>query len=165
MHLTRFLRHTLMHPVKAARAFPSATLDALQREVAAQEEAHRGEICVVIEAELTSTQLWHDVDSRQRARELFASRGVWNTDENNGVLIYVLLAEKRVEIVADRGITSRVDPNEWQVICREMERLFADGRFEEGGIAGVRGVAQLLEKEYPGHGAKRNELPDRPELI
>jgi uncharacterized membrane protein len=165
MHLGRFLRHALMHPVKAARAFPATTLDAIQREVAAQEKAHRGEICVVIEAELTSSQLWHDVDSRRRARELFASRGVWNTEENNGVLVYVLLAEKRVEIVADRGITARVDANEWQAICREMERFFAEGRYEEGGIAGVRGVAQLLEKEFPGHAARRNELPDRPELI
>jgi uncharacterized membrane protein len=165
MHLGRFLRHTLMHPMKAARAFPPPTLDAIQREVAAQEKTHRGEICVVIEAELTSTQLWHDVDSRRRAREIFASRGVWNTDENNGVLIYVLLAEKRVEIVADRGITARVGPNEWQAICREMEGFFAGGRFEEGAIAGVRGVAQLLEKEFPGHGSKPNELPDRPQLI
>jgi uncharacterized membrane protein len=165
MHLGRFLRHALMHPAKAARAFPPATLDAIQREVASQEKAHRGEICVVIEAELTSSQLWRDVDSRQRAREVFASRGVWNTEENNGVLVYVLLAEKRVEIIADRGITSRVGPNEWQAICREMEGFFAGGRFEEGAIAGVRGVAQLLGKEFPGHGDKRNELPDRPQLI
>jgi uncharacterized membrane protein len=165
MRLGRFLRHASMHPVKAAKAFPSSTLDAIQREVAAQEKSHRGEICVVIEAELTTTQLWHDVHSRQRARELFASRGVWNTEENNGVLIYVLLAERRVEIVADRGITSRVGEQEWQAICREMEGFFAQGRYEEGAVAGVRAVAQLLEKEFPGHGARTNELPDRPALI
>lgn len=165
MHLNRFLRHVVMHPMKAARAFPATALDAIQREVENQEKAHRGEIRFVIEAELTTAQLWHDVDSRQRARELFASRGVWNTEENNGVLIYVLLAEKRVEIVADRGITVRVGTDQWQAICREMEGFFSAGRFEEGAIAGVRGVAQLLEKEFPGHGAKRNELPDRPELI
>ena len=165
MHLGRFFRHALMHPVKAARAFPRATLDAIQREIATQEKAHRGEICFVIEAELATSQLWHDVHARQRARELFASRGVWNTEENNGVLIYVLLAERRVEIVADRGISRRVDASKWQAVCREMEGLFAQGRFEEGGVAGVRGVAQLLEKEYPGHGEKRNELPDRPAMI
>jgi len=165
MRLGRFFRHSLMHPVKAARAFPAATLDAVQREIAAQEKTHRGEICFVIEAELGFAQLWHDVDSRRRAREVFASRGVWNTEENNGVLIYVLLAEKRVEIVADRGISARVAENQWQAICREIEGFFAQGRFEEGAVAGVRGVAQLLEKEFPGHGEKRNELPDRPELI
>jgi len=165
MHLGRFLRHALMHPVKAAKAFPASTLDAIQHEVEAQEKSHRGEICVVIEAELTSSQLWHDVGSRERAREVFASRGVWNTEENNGVLIYVLLAERRVEIVADRGISSRVGADHWQAICRQMEGFFSDGRFEEGAIAGVRGVAQLLEKEFPGHGEKRNELPDRPALI
>ena len=165
MQLGRFLRHTFMHPVKAARAFPSSVLDAIQREIAAQEKDHRGEICVVVEAELTTIQLWHDVHSRDRAREVFASRGVWNTEENNGVLIYVLLAEKRVEIVADRGITERVAPSQWQAICREMEAFFAKGRYEEGAVAGVRAVAQLLGKEFPGHGAKRNELPDRPALI
>ena len=165
MHLGRFLRHTLMHPVKAARAFPARTLDAIQREIQAQEKTHRGEICFVIEAELTTSHLWHDVHSRQRARELFASRGVWNTEENNGVLIYVLLAERRVEIVADRGIATRVEASRWEAICREMEGFFAAGRYEEGAIAGVRGVAQLLEKEYPGRGARRNELPDRPVLI
>jgi uncharacterized membrane protein len=165
MHLGRFMRHVFMHPVKAAKAFPSSTLDAIQREIAAQEKIHRGEICVVIEAELTTMQLWHDLHSRQRARELFASRGVWNTEENNGVLIYVLLAERRVEIVADRGISDRVDAHQWQAICREIEGFFANGHFEEGAIAGVRAVAQLLGNEYPGHGAKRNELPDRPAMI
>ena len=165
MHLGRLLRHTFMHPVKAARAFPSSTLDAIQREIAAQEKVHRGEICVVIEAELTTMQLWHDVHSRQRAREVFASRGVWNTEENNGVLIYVLLAERRVEIVADRAISGRVDAHRWQAICREIEGFFAKGRYEEGAVAGVRAVAQLLENEFPGHGAKQNELPDRPAMI
>ncbi|HUL57081.1 MAG TPA: TPM domain-containing protein [Usitatibacter sp.] len=165
MRLGRFLRHAFMHPVKAARAFPRAALDAIQREIAAQEKAHRGEICFVIEAELTTSQLWRDVHPRQRARELFASRGVWNTEENNGVLIYVLLADRRVEIVADRGISGRVEASRWQAICREMEGFFAQGRFEEGGIAGVRGVALLLEKEYPGAGDRPNELPDRPAMI
>ena len=121
MELKRFWRHVLMRPAKALRAFPPATFDAIQREVALQEKRHRGEVCFVVEAELNSWQLWRDLAPRARARELFGLRGVWNTEENNGVLIYVLLADRSVEIVADRGIDKRVQPAEWQAICRAME--------------------------------------------
>jgi uncharacterized membrane protein len=165
MDLKRFWRHILMSPVKAARRFPSSTLDAIQREVAAQEKRHRGQVCFVVEAELTSAQLWQDLASRERARELFAARGVWNTEENNGVLIYVLLADRRVEIVADRGVDSRVAAQEWQSICREMEKHFAEGRFEEGSAAGVRAVSELLVKHFPSDGSARNELEDRPVMM
>jgi uncharacterized membrane protein len=165
MEAGRFLRHTLMHPGRTARAFPPSTLDAIQGEIAAQERAHRGEICFVVETELNTWQLWHGVTARDRAREVFSLRGVWNTEENNGVLVYVLLADRRVEIVADRGISARVPDDAWASVCRDMESAFAAGRFSEGAVAGVRGVALLLGAEYPGHGEKRNELPDRPELI
>jgi len=164
MHLGRFFRHAIMHPGRALAAFPSRVLDAIQAEIQAQERAHRGEICFVVEAELTSWQLWHDVKPRERAREVFGLRGVWNTEENNGVLIYVLLAERAVEIVADRGISGRVDESQWRSICAAMESAFAQGRYQDGAVEGVRGVAGLLEREYPGQG-HANELPDRPVLI
>ena len=165
MDLKRFWRHILMHPAKVARSFPAATLDAIEREIALQEKRHRGELCFVVEAELTSGQLWRELASRDRAREVFAQRGVWNTEENNGVLLYVLLADRRVEIVADRGIDGRVNPNDWQEICRMIERHFAEGRFEEGSIAGVRAASELLARHFPALGEDRNELPDRPVLI
>ncbi|MGZ5031755.1 MAG: TPM domain-containing protein [Usitatibacter sp.] len=165
MHLKRFWRHILMNPVTVARCFPATTLDAIQREVAVQEKRHRGEICFVVEAELTSGQLWRDVSSRMRAREVFALHGAWNTEENNGVLIYVLLADRRVEIVADRGIDSKVSPQEWQSICRAMEKSFAEGRYEEGAIEGARRVSELLGRHFPPAGTRRNELGDRPVLM
>lgn len=165
MDLKRFWRHVLMNPIKVARCFPATTLDAIQREVAAQEKRHRGEIRFVVEAELTSGQLWRDVSSRARAREIFALQGVWNTEDNNGVLIYVLLAERRVEIVADRGIDSKVSPEEWQSICRTMEKFFAESRYEEGAIAGVRQTSELLVRHFPVSGVDRNELGDRPVLM
>lgn len=165
MDLKRFWRHVTMSPLAAARIFPSRSLDAIQAEVSAQEKRHRGEILCVIEAELTSGQLWHDLSSRERAKELFAARGVWNTEENNGVLIYVLLAERRVEIVADRGIHARATDEHWREICRMMEKHFSDGRYEEGAIAGVRAVSDLLAASFPATGQPRNELPDRPALI
>jgi uncharacterized membrane protein len=164
MHLGRFLRHIVMHPARATRAFPPRVMDAIQAEIRAQEATHRGEILFVVEAELSTWQLWHDVRPRERAREVFALRGAWNTEENNGILIYVLLAERVVEIVADRGIAARVEEAQWRSVCADMERAFAGGRFEEGAVAGVRGVAALLEREYPG-ARHANELPDRPALI
>jgi len=93
------------------------------------EYRHRGEVCFVVEAELTTAQLWAGLAARARARELFAAQGVWNTEENNGVLIYVLLAERRVEIVADRGIDARVSTSEWQAICDSMDAHFRAGRY------------------------------------
>jgi uncharacterized membrane protein len=165
MHLERFWRHILMSPAREARCFPRSTLDAIQREIAAQEKLHRGEICFVVEAELGSRQLWNDVTSRARAREVFAQRGVWNTEENNGTLIYLLLADRRVEIVADRGVGGHVTPAEWESICRMMEKHFRERRFEEGATAGVRAVSELLARHFPANGDRRNELPDRPLLI
>lgn len=165
MHLGRFLRHVAMHPARASRAFPPPVMDAIQAEIRAQEQAHRGEIVFVVEAELSTWQLWHDLRPRERAREVFALRGAWNTEENNGVLIYVLLAERAVEIVADRGIAKHVDEAQWRSVCDGMQRAFAEGRFQEGAVAGVRGVAALLEREFPGAPRHGNELPDRPALI
>ncbi len=165
MDLKRFWRHVVMSPGGALRAFPSTTLDAIQREVASQEARHRGEIAVVVEAELTSGQLWRDLPARDRAREVFAQRGVWNTEENNGVLIYVLLADRSVEIVADRGIDKRVKPEEWSAICRAIESEFARGRFEHGAIAGVRSVSDLIARDFPATDDRRNELDDRPAMI
>lgn len=165
MELGRFWRHVLMNPLKASRAFPASTLDAIQREIAAQERLHRGEICFVVEAELGSGQLWREVAPRHRAREVFASRGIWNTEENNGVLVYVLLADRAVEIVADRGIDARVPDDEWRAICREMEARFAEGRYEEGALAGIRAISGALARHFPPGGPPREELPDRPVMI
>ena len=165
MEMKRFWRHVAMSPARAARCFPGSTLDAIQREVAAHEKLHRGELCFVVEAELTSGQLWRGLASRDRAREVFAMRGVWNTEENNGVLVYVLLADRRVEIVADRGVDAKVSAAEWRAICDTMDRCFHDDRFEEGALAGVRAVSALLERHFPASGAGRNELEDRPVVM
>ena len=165
MDLARFWRHVWMSPLAARRAFPDATLDAVQREIAALERTHRGEVCFVVEAELETSQLWRDLSSRDRAREVFAQQGVWNTQENNGVLIYVLLADRKVEIVADRGVDAKVDPGEWRAICDAMDLQFHAGRFEPGALEGVRGVSALLARHFPSSGEERNELGDRPVLM
>jgi uncharacterized membrane protein len=165
MELKRFWRHVVMNPLRVARAFPSPVMDAIQREVAAQEKRHGGEVFFVVEAELTTGQLWRDLSSRDRAREVFATQGVWNTEENNGVLVYLLLADRRVEIVADRGIDRKVAPGEWQRIVRAMEEHFRDARYEDGAIAGIRSVSGLLEAHFPAREGDRNELANRPLIL
>ena len=162
MDLRRFWRHVIMTPGKARRCFPDAAMDAIQREIAALEERHRGELVFVVEAELDTAELWRDVSSRDRAREVFSMQGVWNTEENNGVLLYVLLSDHHVEIVADRGIDARVGPEAWRAICDEIDRSFHDGRYEEGALAGVRAISALLIRHFPAEGRGANELGDRP---
>ncbi|MGE5615564.1 MAG: TPM domain-containing protein [Bacillota bacterium] len=165
MDLRRFWRHILMSPWAARRAFPESTLDAIEREIGAQEKRHRGELRFVVELELSTAHLWHEVSSRDRAREVFAQTGVWNTEENTGVLVYLLLAERRVEIVADRGISAKVSDDEWRSICAMMESRFGEGRHEEGAIAGIRAISDLLATHFPARLDNPNELPDRPLLI
>jgi hypothetical protein len=165
MDLRRYWKHVIMTPHAVRRAFPASTLDAIQREVAAQERRHGGQVCFVVEGELHTSQLWHDVDARTRARQVFALQGVWNTEHNNGVLIYLLLAERRVEIVADRGIDARVQPADWARVVAAMDPLLRTARYEEAALAGVRGVSDLLAAHFPALPGDHNELPDRPVLI
>ena len=162
MDLARFWRHVVMTPGRARRCFPDDAMDAIQREITALEQGHRGEVVFVVEAELSTAELWRGVGSRERAREVFAAQGVWNTEENNGVLLYVLLADHRVEIVADRGIDARVEPGQWRAICDAIDRDFREGRHAEGALAGVREVSALLARHFPATGAGPDELGNRP---
>lgn len=165
MDFRRFWRHVAMTPWQARKAFPPAAMEAIGRAVAEHEKRHRGEVRFVVEAELGTLQLWMGLSPRDRARELFASLGVWNTEENTGVLVYVLLADHDVEIVADRGISAKVAQDEWQAICRTMQEAFRAGRFEEGALAGVTAISETLERHFPAREANANELPDRPLMI
>lgn len=165
MSFARFLRHIAMTPWKGRAAFPDAVMDAIQAEVAAQEKRHCGEVRFVVERELTTAQLWRDVTSRQRAIEVFSMLQVWNTEENTGILVYVLLADHKVEIVADRGIQKKVGAEEWVSIVHAMEARFREGRFQDGAVTGVRAVSELLARHFPGGPDGANELPDRPMLI
>ena len=165
MDWRRFWRHVVMTPGKARRAFPDSVRQAIERCVAEHERRHRGEIRFVIEAELTTAQLWAGLSARARAIDLFARLGVWDTAERTGVLVYVLLADHAVELVADRGICARVDASEWNAICSAMVAHYREGRFEAGSISGIGAIAGRLEQLFPATGANADELPDRPVLI
>lgn len=165
MDLKRFWRHIAMTPRQARRAFPHSALEAIRRAVATHEKRHRGEVRFAVEAELTTLQLWRDLGSRERAIQVFSQLGAGRTAERTGVLVYVLLADHRVEIVADSGIAAKVAQAEWQAVCATMQEAFRAGRFEEGAVAGVEAVSALLERHFPAGDENRNELPDQPVML
>lgn len=165
MNLRRILRHLLTPAWRVRRAFPAAALGTIETAIGRSESRHHGQIRFAVEAALELTPLLHGQSARERALEVFAQLRVWDTEKNNGVLIYLLLADRDVEIVADRGIHARVGAPEWERICRRMEAAFRAGRFEDGGVAGIAAVGALLERHYPGSGAEGNELPDRPIVV
>jgi len=167
MQAGRLLRHLAATHWRTRLRFPRSTLDAIEQAVARAERTHAGQIRFAIETALTPLQILNDLGARARALELFASLGVWDTELNNGVLIYVQLADRSVEIVADRGVSARVSTAEWQGVCRLMEEHFRAGRFPQGAVAGVDAVGALLSRHFPASPARgiNNELPDRPTLL
>jgi uncharacterized membrane protein len=119
----------------------------------------------VAEASLTVAALWRDRSPRQRAAEVFAAEGVWDTEENSGILIYVQLADRRVEILADRGIAARVPQAEWDAICRGMEQAFRAGQWRQGALQAVARAGELLAIHFPAGASNPNELPDQPLML
>jgi uncharacterized membrane protein len=165
MNLKRILSH-LVFPDSCVRfAFPRASLDAIEHAIAQSESTHTGEIRFVVEGALDGAPLFNDQSARQRALEVFSQLRVWDTEANNGVLIYLLLADRDVEIVADRGIASRLEAQVWEDICRTMETAFHRGDFEDGVLRGIAAVTQQLQMHFPARPDDRNELPDRPVLM
>lgn len=150
----------------AQRHFPPATLDAIQQAIAASEHRHLGEIVFAVEGSLPLLRARRMRSPRDRAHEVFAHLRVWNTEHNTGVLVYLLLAEHAIEIVADRGVAAKIDDAQWRPVCALMQQHFAAGDYRRGAIAGVEAIGELLIRHFPADG-KRNpdELPDRPVLL
>ena len=162
----RWIRHLFLDDLALRRAFPRAALAAIERAVAEQEKRHRGELRVAIEGGLPLQALVAGRTARERALEHFARLRVWDTDDNAGVLVYLLLADRRVEIVADRGIHARVGATAWETICGAMQREFAAGRFEDGMLGGLASISDLLAQHFPaGSDANPNELPNAPVVV
>ena len=165
-NIGRLFRHTLSPGWLARRAFRRDDLAAIENAVAAAEQSHRGELRFVVEGALPLAALWRGQSPRQRAAELFAQLGVWDTEENSGVLIYVQLVDRRVEIVADRGIAARVPQAEWEAICRDMEQAFRARAWRQGAVAAIAAAGRLLASHFPLPAtANPNELPDRPLVL
>ncbi len=161
----RWIKHLFLDDFATKRAFPRATLEAIEASVAAQEKRHRGELRFVVEGGLPLTPFLAGRSPRERALEHFSRLRIWDTEDNAGVLVYLLLADRDVEIVADRGIDARVGTAAWDAICREMQSAFAAGRFEAGTILGIEAISDLLAAHFPPGDENPNELPDSPVVL
>ncbi|HQQ74800.1 MAG TPA: TPM domain-containing protein [Pseudomonadales bacterium] len=158
----RITRHLLTTPLHVRRAFTAGVGQAIEQAITASELHHRGEVRFVVEGSMDILPLLRGVSARQRAVQLFSQLGVWDTEQNTGVLVYVLFAERRLEIVADRGIAACVAQTEWDAISAEMSQAFRSGQFQSGAVAGLQRITALLAAHFPpAAGGNPDELPNR----
>jgi uncharacterized membrane protein len=173
--IVRFFKHLFSHPWQVKRRFSAQSLQQIEAATTASEVKHTGEIRFVVEAGLHPYEIISKKSPRTRAIELFSLLNIWDTEQNNGVLIYLLLADRDVEIVADRGIDKQVGYDRWDAICHEMEMMFRRGEFEAGVLQGIDAVSAELEKHFSIESIqnkrkktiqrKRNELSDKPLIL
>lgn len=161
----RLLRH-LLTPLWLVRLrYPQALLSQIEQRITKFESNHAGELRFVVEHALEPGDLLAGLTSRERALEIFGLLRVWDTEHNNGVLIYVLHAEHAVEIITDRGLARLVPQADWDALCRQVETQFRAGNHAAGALGAIEGAAQLMARHFPSVGEKPNELPDQPLLL
>jgi len=161
----RWLRHFFAPSAHAV--FPEASLDRIAHAIADGERLHSGQLMFAVESDLPLALLRRNTTARARAEHAFALLRTWDTEANNGVLIYLLLADHAIEIVADRGVAARVDGAQWQLVCDHLRQQLNEQGPEAAVLAAVAEVSQLLAASFPPDPAGRrdNELPDRPQLL
>ncbi|MCB5186518.1 TPM domain-containing protein [Methylobacillus caricis] len=163
--ILRFFSHLFSTPWHVRRHFPKSALHHIEQAITTSESTHSGEIRFVVEGDLHPLDILRGVTPRQRAITLFSQLGIWDTEQNNGVLIYLLLADHDVEILADRGINRHLGPQGWESICKAMEARFRQGKFEEGVIYGITEIGKSLQQHFPSAGEGKNELSNRPIVL
>ena len=161
----RAWRHWRSTDGDGKRAFPPESLKAIGEAITAGELTHRGEVRLIVETGMPLEAVWADITNRQRACALFAEHGVWDTEDNCGVLVYINLAEHKVDIVADRAIGRKIEQPTWQRICNTMTEGYKRGDFHNSTLAAIEQVNALLREHFPANGTDRNELPDHPVLL
>jgi hypothetical protein len=165
MGIGRIARHLIEHRWRVRRIFTPAVLDNIEQAIKAGEATHCGQLRFVVEGALDGWPLFRNQGARERALDIFSHLRIWDTAHNNGVLIYLLLADRTVEIVADRGVDAKVGAAGWESICRDMETDFRSGQFKTGVLKGIAAVSRQLAKYFPPDAHPRNELPDKPLVI
>jgi uncharacterized membrane protein len=165
MDVGRISKHLIEHHWRVRRVFPKQVLDLIEQAIKTGEATHSGQVRFVVEGALDGRPLFSGQSARERALDIFSQLRIWDTAQNNGVLIYLLLADRQVEIIADRGIDAKVGAAGWQKICAAMETDFRGGNFGGGVIKGVQAVSRELATYFPRHSAGPNELPDAPVVI
>jgi uncharacterized membrane protein len=164
-HFKRLFKHLFATRWHLARNFPQHSLQAIEKAIRESEKLHMGELRFVAEAGLEWPELFSGINSRERAVQIFSQLRIWDTKLNSGVLIYLLLADRKVEIVADRGITARVEQSVWLKICQDMENKFRIGEFESGVMQGIEAISKLLQTHYPAQKNNPNDLPDNAVIL
>lgn len=160
----RWWRHLFSPSVR--RAFPPARLQAITDAITAGERRHGGQVMFAVESDLPLMALWHRVSPRQRAETAFAQLRTWDTEHNNGVLVYLLLADHAIELVADRGLRGRIGQAQWQAICAHMQARLRQGELQDAVLQAINEVSDLLAGHYPpGTGSKDDGLPNTPQLL
>jgi uncharacterized membrane protein len=165
MSIKRIGKHLLEHRWRVRRIFPPEALAVIERAIKAGEQTHSGQVRFAVEGALDGKPLFKNQPARERALDIFSQLRIWDTAHNNGVLIYLLLADRQVEIVADRGIDAKVGAAGWERICAAMQADFKAGNFTGGVVKGIAAVSQQLAAHFPKHGAGPNELSDKPVVI
>ncbi|HJU70554.1 MAG TPA: TPM domain-containing protein [Paucimonas sp.] len=164
-NITRALRHLATTTSTGRRAFPARTLEAIQAAIAAGEKQHRAEVRLIIEPALPMQMAAGGHSARERARELFSLYRIWDTEENCGILVYINLADHKVEIIADRAVGRALAAGDWQTVCKTMTQGFARGEFHDSAIAGLTQLNGLLAAKFPDDGARQNQLSNRPLIL
>lgn len=160
----RWLRHVFSPSVR--RAFPPAHLQAITNAITAGERRHGGQVMFAVEADLALAALWPGITAQQRAEQAFAQLRTWDTEHNNGVLIYLLLADHAIELVADRGLRGHIGEAQWQAICAHMQQRLRDGALQEAVLLAIEEVSDLLAGHYPPvPGSHDDGLPDTPQML
>jgi uncharacterized membrane protein len=165
MNLARIGRHLLEHHWRVRRLFTPPVLDRIEQAIKAGEATHSGQVRFVVEGALDGAPLFRNQSARERAIDIFSQLRIWDTEHNNGVLIYLLLADRDIEIVADRGINAKVGTEGWEKICAILEKELRAGLFEYGVIKGIREVSRVLAQHFPKEPGGTNELPDAPVVL
>ena len=166
MNFARIFRHLLTGKLALRRIFPAATLTAIEQAIQQSEMNHGGQICFAVEATLNTIPLFKNQTARERAVEVFSQLRIWDTEHNNGVLIYLLLSDRDVEIIADRGIHAKVSSEELEAICRSMESAFRQQRFEAGVINGINAIGGHLREYFPSDSNnKKNKIANKPVVL
>ena len=165
MGIKRIGKHLLEHNWRVRRVFPPEALATIEQAIKAGEATHSGQVRFVVEGALDGKPLFRDQPARERALDLFSQLRIWDTAHNNGVLIYLLLADRDVEIIADRGIDAKVGREGWEKICKAMESDFKAGNCAGGVVRGIEAVSRQLAAHFPKHGGGKNELPDAPVVM
>ncbi|MBC7500973.1 MAG: TPM domain-containing protein [Herminiimonas sp.] len=161
----RTVRHLMTTTAAGKKAFPDAALKAIQKAIAEGEQQHRAEMRLIIEPALDFDTAWAGITSRQRARELFSQYGIWDTEENCGILVYINLADHKVEIIADRGVDRVLEKHDWASVCQTMTQGFARGEFGTSAVAGIEQLNVLLKNRFATDGSRDNQLSNRPLVL